>query len=179
MDTSRKSHSTAIVEERAADLARLRRRLPSKGNIYSISSTPSNTQFNLHGGCIRGEVHLGTPEVMSKSAARVADLAKRHDQIAAEIRANGRESSPRDLALDNLVTALRKEEDLLPNGHVPRDPLLDEPKASYDFLTRNEGCLWSRHPRIISLEIEQWKWEEHFNSTEDVINRCGPVDPKV
>ena len=85
----------------------------------------------------------------------------------------------RDLALDKLVTAFRREDDLLPNCHIPRDPLLEKPSACYEFLMRNEGCLWSQHPRILSLEIEQWKWEEHFNSTEDVVNRCGPVDPKI
>ena len=157
----------------------MRRKLPSKGSIFSISTTPSNTQFTLHGGCIKGEVHLGTPEVMSTSENRLAELAKRHDEIAAGIRANARVGSPRDLALEALVTAMRQEEDLLPNGHIPRDPLLDKASASFEFLTRNEGCLWSEQPRILSLEIAQWKWEEHFNSTEDVINRCGPVDPKV
>ena len=122
---------------------RLRRKLPSKGSIFSISTTPSNTQFKLHGGCINGKVHLGTPEVMSTSESRMAELTKRHDEIAADIRANAIVGSPRDLALEALVEAMRKEEGLLPNGHIPRDPLLDKSSASFEFLTRNEGCLWA------------------------------------
>ena len=42
------SNYGAVVEE-VADLERLRRGLPCKSNIFSISRTPSMTQFELHG----------------------------------------------------------------------------------------------------------------------------------
>lgn len=50
------------VVEGGVDLERLRRGLPCKPNIFSISRAPSKSEFELHGGCLEGQAYIGAPE---------------------------------------------------------------------------------------------------------------------
>lgn len=166
----------AVVEE-GFDLDRLRLGLPCKPNISSISRTQSLTEFELHDGCIDGNVCVGAPQAMSLSGAKLAELQRLHDEIADDLREGTGDAPSSAQPLEVLVEQVREEASHLPNSHIPIDPLLHKPRPSIEFLTRNNGCLLSSKPRIMSLEVSQWKWQEHFNSREDVMGRCRPTDP--
>ena len=94
-------------------------------------------------------MYVGAPEAMSLSGAKLAELQRRHDEIANEIRGEAGDAPSSAQPLEVLVEQLRKEASLLPNSHIPKDPLLDNPRPCMEFLTRNNDCLLSSKPRIM------------------------------
>ena len=65
-------------------------------------------------------MYLGAPEAMSLSGAKLAELQKRHDEVANEIRAEAGDEQSRAQPLEKLVELLRKELSMLPNSHYQK-----------------------------------------------------------